>query len=77
MPKPRSVKFKSVADAAADAVVRAPLDEVGADAALHDEIFDEMADFVVHERGADGGFESETFAQARARCCIRRRLPTR
>ena len=42
----------------------APLDEVRVHAALHDEILDEMADFVVHERGADGGFVAETFAQA-------------
>src|SRR5271154_5307718 len=57
-------EIQTVAHAAADAVVFAPLDEVRVHAALHDEILDEMADLVVHERGADGGFVAETFAQA-------------
>src|SRR5450756_1869231 len=56
-------EIQTVAHAAADAVVLAPFDEVGADATLHDEIFDEMADFVVHERGTDGGFVAEAFPQ--------------
>src|ERR1035437_2804005 len=37
-------EVEPVADGAADAVVLAPLDEVGGDAALHDEVLDEGAD---------------------------------
>ena len=42
-------EVEPVADLPADAVVLAPLDEVGGDAALHDEVLDEMADLVVDE----------------------------
>ncbi len=57
-------EVQAVADIAADAVVFAPLDEIGGDAALHDEVFDEMADFIVHEGGDDGGLVAEAFSQA-------------
>jgi hypothetical protein len=42
-------EVQAVAHGAADAVIGTPLDEVGGDAALHDEILDEMADLVVHK----------------------------
>ena len=56
-------EVETVADGAANAVVVAPLDEVGGDAALHDKIFDEVADLVVDEGGDDGGFVTEAFAE--------------
>ncbi len=68
-------EIQAVADVAADAVVLAPLDEIGGDAALHDEILDEMADLVVHEGGDDGGLVDRSISAGRGRCCIRRRLP--
>lgn len=64
MPNPRSVKLRPLRTVRADAVVLAPLDEVGGDAALHDEVLDEVSDFVVDERGDDGGFVAEAFAEA-------------
>ena len=57
-------EVESVSNRAADAVVVAPLDEVGGHAALHDEILDQMADLVVHERGDHGGLVAEAFPQA-------------
>lgn len=57
-------EVEAVADGASDAVVLAPLDEVSGDAALHDEVLDEVADFVVYEGGDDGGFETEGFFQS-------------
>jgi hypothetical protein len=56
-------EVEAVADRAADAVVFAPLDELRVDAALHDEVLDEVADLVVNERGDDGGFQAEAFAE--------------
>ena len=56
-------EVQTVADAAADAIVRAPNDEIRVHAALHDEVLDQMADLVVHQGGADGGFIAETLAQ--------------
>ncbi len=58
-------EVEAVSDVLAEAIeVGAPLDEVGIDAALHDEVFDEVADFVFGEGGDDGGFEAEAFAEA-------------
>jgi len=57
-------EVEAVACGAADAVEGAPEDELGADASLEDAIFEEAADFVVHEGGADGGAESEAPAEA-------------
>lgn len=57
-------EVQAVACGAADAVEGAPEDELGADASLEDAIFEETADFVVHEGGADGGAESEAPAEA-------------
>ena len=48
-------EVETIADGAADAVVLAPLDEIGGDPALHDEVLDQMADLIVDQRGADGG----------------------
>ena len=48
-----------MADGAADAVVVAPFDEVGGDAARHDDVLDEVADLVVDERGDDDGLRLE------------------
>jgi hypothetical protein len=70
-------EVEAVAHGAADAVVLAPLDEVGGDAALHDEVLDEVADLVVDEGGADGGLVDRSISAGRGRCCIRRRLPRR
>ena len=57
-------EIQAVAHVAADAVVRAPLDEIRGDAALHDEILDQVADFVIDEGGDDGGLVAEAFPQA-------------
>jgi len=42
---------------------------------LHDEILDEMADLVVHERGGDGGLVTETFAEAARRVVFAAAFP--
>src|ERR1035437_1603410 len=39
-------KIEAIAHGAADAVIFDPLDKFGRDAALHDEIFDEVSDFI-------------------------------
>ncbi len=57
-------EIQAVADRAADAVERNPFDERRVDAALHDEIFDETADWIVGERRDDGGAFAEAFAEA-------------
>ena len=57
-------EVEAVADRAADAVVLAPLDEVGVHAALHHEVLEQAADLVVDERRADGGAQAEALAQA-------------
>jgi hypothetical protein len=56
-------EIQAIANRPADAVIAPPLDEIGGDTALHDEIFDQMANFVVHQRRADGGFVTKAFAQ--------------
>jgi ornithine carbamoyltransferase len=40
-------EVEAVADGAADAVVFAPLNKLRVDAALHDEVFDEVADLII------------------------------
>ena len=57
-------EVEAVADRTADAVVLAPLDEVGVHAALHHEVLEQAADLVVDERRAHGGAEVEALAQA-------------
>src|SRR5690606_26584349 len=57
-------EVEAIADRAADAIILAPLDEVGCDAALHDEVLDEVSDFVVDKGGADGGLQAEALAEA-------------
>ena len=54
--EPAFGEIKAVANGPADAVVLAPFDEVGRDAALHNEVLDQVADFVVDEGGRNGGF---------------------
>ena len=49
-------EVEAVADIAANAVVLTPLDELGVDAALEDEVLDKVADFVV-SKGSDNGGE--------------------
>jgi hypothetical protein len=68
-------EIEAVADGAADAVVLAPLDEVGRDAALHDEVLDEVPDLVVDEGGADGRFQAEAFAEAAGGVVLAAALP--
>src|SRR5690606_4750912 len=43
----------------ADPVEWHPLDVIHVDAALHDEVLKQVADFVVDDRGDDGGLEAE------------------
>ncbi len=57
-------EVQAIARLAADAVELPPFDELGIDAALHDEIFDQAADVVVGEGGGDGGLQAEAAAQA-------------
>ena len=61
--EPAFGEIEAVADRAADAVVLAPLDEVGGHAALHDEILDEMPHLVVHKCRANRRLVPETLAQ--------------
>src|SRR5207248_9110596 len=68
-------EVEPVADGAADAIVLAPFDEVGGDAALHDEILDQVSDLVVDEGGADGGLVAETFPQPPRRVIFTAALP--
>lgn len=57
-------EIESVADGAADAVVFPPLDEIGRNPTLEDEVFEEVADFIIDEGGDDCGFVAEAFAEA-------------
>ena len=68
-------EVEAVADGAADAVIGAPEDEVGGDAALQDEIFEQVADIVVDKRGADGGAQAEAFAEAAGDVVLAAALP--
>ena len=63
-PKPRSVKLRPLRDGAPDAVVLDPAQVRLVDAALVDEVLDEPADRVVHERRDDGGLEAEAALEA-------------
>jgi hypothetical protein len=65
MPKPRSVKLRPLRTVRPMPSSLRHLDEVGGDAALHDEVLDQVADLVVHERGADGGPEPKHFRRPR------------
>ena len=56
-------EVEAVTDRAADAVVLAPLDEVGVHSALHHEVFEQAADFVVDERRAHRGAQVEALAE--------------
>ena len=56
-------EIEPIAHGAADAVIRLPLDEVGADAPLHDEVFDQMPNLVVDEGGDHGSLQPEAFPQ--------------
>jgi hypothetical protein len=56
-------EVEAVADGPTDAVVGPPLDEIGADAPLHDEVFHEMAHLVVHERRHHRRLQAEAFSQ--------------
>src|SRR5688572_8193195 len=68
-------EVEAVADGATDAVILAPLDELSRDAALHDEILDEMADLIIYERGADSGSVAETFPETARRIVFAASLP--
>ena len=56
-------EVQAVSNRAADAVVLAPFDELGVHPTLHDEILDEVSDFIVHKSRADSRAEAEAFAQ--------------
>ena len=62
-------KIQAISHGAADAVIFAPFDKFGIHAALHDKIFDQVADFVVHQGGADSGAKTEAFAKS-SRCVV-------
>ena len=68
-------EIEPVADRAADAVIRLPLDEVGADAPLHDEVFDQVPHLVVDEGGHHGGLQPEAFPQAAGHVVFAAPLP--
>src|SRR5947209_1449156 len=68
-------EVEAVADDATDTVKRHPFDELGIDAALQNEIFDEPANIVVGKRRANGGFESEATAQAACHVVFAAALP--
>ena len=57
-------EVQAISNRAADAVVLAPFDELGVHPALHDEILDEVADFIIDEGGADSCSQAEAFAQS-------------
>src|SRR6185295_1997530 len=62
--KPALGEVQAVARSAADAIVLSPLDEIGGDAALQDEVLDETAHLVVYQGRADRGAQTEAFAEA-------------
>ena len=55
--------------------VGAPLDEPGIDPALHDKVLDQVADFVVGERGDHRGREAEAFPEAAGHVVLAAALP--
>ena len=57
-------EIESVTGSPAYAVVRDPLDEPRIDAALHDEVLHQMADFIVDKRGDHRSIQPETFSQS-------------
>ena len=57
-------EIQAVAHRPPHAVVWHPLDELGGDTALEDEVLEQPADVVVRERGADGGPQAEAAPQA-------------
>ena len=57
-------EVESVAHGTPDAVILPPFDESGIHPALHDEVLDQVPDFVVDERGADRCLQPEAFAQS-------------
>ena len=68
-------EIEAVTNRAADAVIRLPLDEVGADASLHDEVFDEMPHLVVNKGGHHGGLQAEALPQAAGHVVFAAPLP--
>src|SRR5579859_6694550 len=68
-------KIQSITYGAPDAVIGFPENEVGGDPALHDEIFDEVADFIVHERRAHRRLQPKTFAQSACNVVFAAPLP--
>ena len=54
----------AVAADAADTVCLLPVDQVGADAALFDEVLHQPADFVVGKGGDDGGVHAKALMKA-------------
>src|SRR5690606_32692933 len=60
-------EIEAVANRATDAVILTPEDEVGGNATLHDEVLDEVADFVVDEGRDHGRLQVEALPQAAGR----------
>ena len=56
-------KVDAITHIAANAVIFAPLDEVGRDSALHDEVFNQIADLVVDKCGHHAGIVTETLSE--------------
>jgi len=68
-------EIQTISHIAADAVVPAPLDEVGGNAALHDEVLDEVAHFIIDECGDHGGLVAEAFAETARRVVFAAAFP--
>ena len=70
-------EIETIADAPADAVIRPPLQKIGAYAPLHDEVFDQVADLVVDEGGDHGRLQTEAFSQAAGHVVLTAPFPGR
>ncbi len=62
-------EVQAIPNRAADPIVLTPFDELGVHPTLHDEVLDEVADFIVHKSRANGCAEAEAFAQT-TRCVV-------
>ena len=57
-------EVEAVANRTAQAIMREPLDVIRIDAALHDEVFEQVSDFVVYETGYNSRTQAKTLAHA-------------
>jgi hypothetical protein len=73
--EPALGEVQSIADGATHAVVRAPADQRGVDAALQDQVLDQPAHLVVDQRGDHGRAEAEAAPQAAGDVVLAAALP--